>query len=137
MPLPPVCRIARNGAHLLLVLTGKPHVTSRTSNLPLALHTAIRACGLSPASAPAHLHPAALFRAVGSEYVRLATISDARQLYLSQCDRANSQNTLLVLYAPWCPHCREMEDEVGSGKWERGERREGQGRAGRVVMWAW
>nr|AAF43040.1 EYE2 [Chlamydomonas reinhardtii] len=49
---------------------------------------------------------------VGSEYVRLATISDARQLYLSQCDRANSQNTLLVLYAPWCPHCREMEDEL-------------------------
>ncbi|KAG2452497.1 hypothetical protein HYH02_002736 [Chlamydomonas schloesseri] len=49
---------------------------------------------------------------VGSEYVRLATIADARQLYLSQCDRANSQNTLLVLYAPWCPHCREMEDEL-------------------------
>ncbi|KXZ55958.1 EYE2 protein [Gonium pectorale] len=49
---------------------------------------------------------------VGSEYVRLATVSDAKQLYLRQCDRGNSQNTLLLLYAPWCPHCRDMEDEL-------------------------
>ncbi|GLI59035.1 hypothetical protein VaNZ11_000861 [Volvox africanus] len=49
---------------------------------------------------------------VGSEYVRLASVNEAKELYLRQCDRGNSQNTLLVLYAPWCPHCRDMEDEL-------------------------
>ncbi|KAG2500811.1 hypothetical protein HYH03_001573 [Edaphochlamys debaryana] len=48
----------------------------------------------------------------GSEYVRLASVAEAKQLYLQQCDRGNSQNTLLVLFAPWCPHCRDMEDEL-------------------------
>ncbi|GFR44864.1 hypothetical protein Agub_g6207, partial [Astrephomene gubernaculifera] len=48
----------------------------------------------------------------GSDHVRLASVSDARQLYLRQCERGNSQNTLLVLFAPWCPHCRDMEDEL-------------------------
>ncbi|EFJ50569.1 hypothetical protein VOLCADRAFT_88507 [Volvox carteri f. nagariensis] len=49
---------------------------------------------------------------VGSEHVRLASVGEAKELYLRQCDRGNSQNTLLVLYAPWCPHCRDMEDEL-------------------------
>ncbi|GLC43859.1 hypothetical protein PLESTB_000915900 [Pleodorina starrii] len=49
---------------------------------------------------------------VGSEHVRLANVGEAKELYLRQCDRGNSQNTLLVLYAPWCPHCRDMEDEL-------------------------
>ncbi len=52
--------------------------------------------------------------AVGSEYVRLGSVADARKLYQQQCERGNSSNVLLVLYAPWCPHCRELEDEVGA-----------------------
>ncbi|PNH01216.1 hypothetical protein TSOC_012916 [Tetrabaena socialis] len=53
---------------------------------------------------------------VGSEHVRLASVAEARQLYLSQCERANSQHSLLVLFAPWCPHCRDLEDEVRKGE---------------------
>ena len=46
---------------------------------------------------------------------------EVEQMYLNLCDRSNQQHTLLVIYAPWCPHCRDIEKEVrgggGGGAW--------------------
>lgn len=63
---------------------------------------------------PLHHRPVRL-APVGSEHVRLVSVEEARALYQAQCDRGNAHHTVLVAYAPWCHHCREMEDEVGAG----------------------
>lgn len=63
---------------------------------------------------PLPRRPARLVVPVGSEHVRLISVEEARALYQAQCERGNAHHTVLVAYAPWCHHCREMEDEVGT-----------------------
>lgn len=40
------------------------------------------------------------------------SLQEAEQLYLKLPERSNDKHVMLVMYAPWCSHCKAMETQV-------------------------
>lgn len=50
--------------------------------------------------------------AAGSQHVHTINVEEAQQLYDSMYELTNTHDTILVVYAPWCKYCKNMEAQV-------------------------
>lgn len=41
-------------------------------------------------------------------------MDEAQQLYDGMYDLTNTHDTLLIVYAPWCKYCKNIEAEVST-----------------------
>ena len=89
--------------------------TTRMGNTQRCHHSCLvhRLTVSCPTCVPLWAIVISLLRLTGSsQHVRQLGVVEAERMYSSVCERSNDKHVLMVLYAPWCPYCKAVEQEV-------------------------